>query len=303
MIDGFFVMDKPAGITSHDVVSRVRRILGTRRVGHTGTLDPFATGVLPVAVNQGTKVIPFLDEGVKAYDALLRLGVVTDTLDMTGTVLRQGDWSRIDRASFQAAAAGFTGSISQLPPMFSAIKQGGQPLYRLARQGVEVQRSPRRVEIHSLELASFDPPFARLLVTCSRGTYIRSLADDIGTALGCGAALQELRRVASGPFRLASAVSLETLEEYSRAGRLPELCVTPLEALAHLPEIPLSEAGYGLVIHGRSPGWLDTTPGAPAPVEPLQLLRLSRGGALVAVAQCGTDCGPGMRLTLRRVMV
>lgn len=301
MTGGFYVIDKPAGITSHDVVSRVRRILGTRRVGHTGTLDPFATGVLPIAVNDGTKVIPFLDEGVKCYDALLRLGVVTDTLDMTGTVLRQGEWSSVDRDAFRAVAAAFTGSISQLPPMYSAVKQGGQPLYRLARQGIEVQRSPRQVEIHSLELVSFRPPFVRLLVTCSRGTYIRSLADDIGSALGCGASLQELRRVASGPFLLSAAVSLEILEEHSREQRLPDIRVTPLQALGHLPEIRLNEAGYRMVVHGRAPGWPETAMAAPLALEPLQLVRFSWDGALVAVAQCAADSGQGMRFLLRRV--
>src|SRR6185369_9524286 len=140
LINGFIIIDKPAGITSHDVVSRVRRILGTRRVGHTGTLDPFATGVLPVAVNEGTKAIPFLDEGIKCYEALMRLGVATDTLDTTGVVLREADCSSVSKERFSATLSRFTGSISQIPPMFSAIKRDGQPLYKLARQGVEVER-------------------------------------------------------------------------------------------------------------------------------------------------------------------
>ena len=199
MNNGFFVIDKPAGITSHDVVSRVRRILGTKKVGHTGTLDPFATGVLPIAVNDGTKVIPFLDEGYKTYEALLRLGVTTDTLDMTGAVLSEADPSCITREQLLSLLSEFTGSISQIPPMYSAIKQGGQPLYKLARQGLEIERKARDVEIYSLELLSFNLPFAAICVVCSRGTYVRSLADDIGRRLGCGAALQELRRIASGP--------------------------------------------------------------------------------------------------------
>ncbi|MEI7721539.1 MAG: tRNA pseudouridine(55) synthase TruB, partial [Verrucomicrobiota bacterium] len=137
-MNGFLVIDKPAGITSHDVVSRVRRILGTRKVGHTGTLDPFATGVLPVAVNEGTKVIPFLDEGCKTYEALLHLGVSTDTLDMTGAILSESDPSRITREQFISCLTEFRGAISQIPPMYSAIKQNGQPLYKLARQGMDV---------------------------------------------------------------------------------------------------------------------------------------------------------------------
>jgi len=133
-MNGFLVINKQVGITSHDVVSRVRRILGTKKVGHTGTLDPFATGVLPVAVNDGTKAIPFLDEGIKCYEALMRLGVVTDTLDMTGKVLREADCSAVDRQSIEMVLKRFTGTISQVPPMYSAIKRDGQPLYKLARQ-------------------------------------------------------------------------------------------------------------------------------------------------------------------------
>ena len=151
-MNGFVVIDKPAGITSHDVVSRVRRIVGTRKVGHTGTLDPFATGVLPVAINDGTKSIPFLDEGSKTYEALLRLGVTTDTLDMTGAVLSEADPSFLTRALILSCLADFTGAISQIPPMYSAIKQKGQPLYKLARQGLDVARTARNIEIYSLSL-------------------------------------------------------------------------------------------------------------------------------------------------------
>ena len=156
MISGFLVIDKPAGITSHDVVSRVRRILGIKKVGHTGTLDPFATGVLPIAVNDGTKAIPFLDEGSKTYEALLHLGVTTDTLDMTGTVVSETDSSYVTSERFILSLSQFTGAISQIPPMYSAIKQNGQPLYKLARQGVDVERKARDVEIYSLELLSFN---------------------------------------------------------------------------------------------------------------------------------------------------
>src|SRR5512137_2192048 len=185
-MNGFFVIDKPAGITSHDVVSRVRRILGTRKVGHTGTLDPFATGVLPVAVNDGTKAIPFLDEGTKSYEAVMQLGVNTDTLDLTGTVLREAEWRGVTRASLDTVLDRFRGPITQIPPMYSAIKRDGQPLYKLARQGQTIERTPREIDIHALDLLSFAPPFVGFRVTCSRGTYVRTLADDIGSRLGCG---------------------------------------------------------------------------------------------------------------------
>jgi len=302
-MNGFFIIDKPAGITSHDVVSRVRRILGTRRVGHTGTLDPFATGVLPVAVNEGTKAIPFLDEGIKCYEALMRLGVATDTLDITGTVVREADWGGIDRPRLEAVLTRFTGHISQVPPMFSAIKRDGQPLYKLARQGVEVERPPRQVEITSLEIISYAPPLIGLRVVCSRGTYIRSLADDIGATLGCGATLQELRRTASGPFDIFNAMSLETLEAACRDATLDICCVSPLVALGHLTDIPLSEDGLIKVNHGRSPEWGETGLSRPVACEQPVLVRLSCCGRLVAVGQLVPAVGGPPRIVVKRVFV
>lgn len=301
MINGFVVIDKPAGITSHDVVSRVRRILGTRKVGHTGTLDPFATGVLPVAVNEGTKAIPFLDEGSKTYEALLRLGVTTDTLDMTGVIMSEADSSRITREQFVSCLRAFTGVIRQTPPMFSAIKQNGQPLYKLARQGVEVDRKARDIEIHSLELLSFERPLAAIRVVCSRGTYVRSLADDIGRQLGCGAALQELRRTASGPFVLSKAHTLEALQEAESDGRSAELCVSPCMALANLVDYPLTEAGLAKVFHGRSPDWSEIGLDESPVVDGTSLVRLTFKDKLVAVAELVPESNAGLRMILKRV--
>ena len=299
---GFFVVDKPAGITSHDVVSRVRRILATRKVGHTGTLDPFATGVLPVAVNNGTKVIPFLDEGIKQYDALMCLGVATDTLDMTGKVVSRGDWSSVGMEQLGDALKRFTGNISQIPPMYSAIKRDGQPLYKLARQGLEIEREARAVEIRSLEMLAFDPPHVALRVTCSRGTYIRSLADDIGAELGCGASLQELRRITSGPFQLCSALSLEELEQAACKGTLDSVRLSPFNALCHLPDVPLTPAGLARVVHGRSPEWGETCLNEPICADEPRYVRLSSDGALVAVAQVMPDVNGGTRIVLKRVL-
>ncbi len=301
MINGFIIIDKPAGITSHDVVSRVRRIMGTRRVGHTGTLDPFATGVLPIAVNDGTKAIPFLDEGVKCYEALMQLGIATDTLDMTGQVLSERDYSLVSPEIISDAFARFTGIVSQTPPMYSAIKQGGQPLYKLARQGLQVERAARQVEIHSLELLSFNAPFVSFRVTCSRGTYVRTLADDIGTILGCGACLKELRRIASGPFHLRSSITLEMLEIAFKEGRSADYFVAPHEALGHLPDIPLNEAGLARVLHGRSPEWSGKQFEASQPGTSPSLVRLSSGSELVAVAEYkkGADLQP--QIILKRV--
>ncbi|MBC7962564.1 MAG: tRNA pseudouridine(55) synthase TruB [Steroidobacteraceae bacterium] len=301
MINGFVIIDKPAGITSHDVVSRVRRIAGTRRVGHTGTLDPFATGVLPIAVNDGTKAIPFLDEGVKCYEALMQLGVATDTLDMTGKVISELDCSSVSRELLLNAFAQFTGNISQIPPMYSAIKQGGQPLYKLARQGQQVERAARQVEIHSLDLLSFTSPFVSFRVTCSRGTYIRTLADDIGALLGCGACLKELRRTASGPFLLQSSISLETLESVFKEGCPTDYFVTPHAALGHLPDLPLNEAGLAKVLHGRSPEWSEVEFDASQIGTSSVLIRLSRDQELVAVAEYREGADMQHKITLKRV--
>ena len=303
MIDGFVVIDKPAGITSHDVVNRVRRIMGTRRVGHTGTLDPFATGVLPIAFNNGTKCIPFLDEGQKTYEALLRLGVTTDTLDMTGLVLSESDPSSINREQFISSFADFSGSISQIPPMYSAIKQNGQPLYKLARQGVEVERKARDVEIYSLELLSFNLPHAAIRIVCSRGTYVRSLADDIGRRLGCGAALQELRRTASGPFSLCETVTLEKLQQTVLDGTFYQSCISPYLALSHLEDIPLTESGLEKVSHGRAPEWSETVLSAINTDVSTKLVRLSWRNELAAVAAFVSEINGGSRLVIKRVFI
>ncbi len=301
MINGFVVIDKPAGITSHDVVSRVRRILGTRRVGHTGTLDPFATGVLPVAVNEGTKAIPFLDEGIKCYEAVMRLGITTDTLDMTGTVLQESDCSQITSQKLDSALLAFTGALQQVPPMYSAIKRDGQPLYKLARQGIEVERQPREVEIINQELLSYRGNLATVRVTCSRGTYIRSLADDIGRFLGCGAALQELRRSASGSFTLSSALTLDELEHVVRDGRVGEFVVSPRAALQYLPEIRIDAQALEHVRHGRTPV-LDDIVLAMLPTENGHLLvRLIHDERLIAVGQLVSDAGAQRLIRLKRV--
>ena len=303
MINGFVVIDKPAGITSHDVVSRVRRILGTRKVGHTGTLDPFATGVLPVAVNDGTKAIPFLDEGSKTYEALLCLGVATDTLDMTGTILSETDPSSITREKLISCLTDFTGAISQIPPMYSAIKQNGQPLYKLARRGVEVERKARDVEIYSLELLSFDLPHASIRVVCSRGTYVRSLADDIGRQLGCGAALQELRRTASGPFHIENAVTLTDFETAAVEGRAEALSLSLMTVLDHLLEIPLAAEGVEGLRFGRAPSWSATITETPIICLDETLVRLTSDGTLAAVAILVPREGTDAAIVLKRVLI
>ena len=278
MVEGFLVVDKPAGISSHDVVNRVRRILGTKKVGHTGTLDPFATGVLPVAVGEGTKAIQFLDEGEKGYDAVLRLGIATDTLDITGMVLHEQDATAIEAAQLMEAMATLTGEISQVPPMYSAIKQGGQPLYKLARNGIEVERKSRQVTIHNFALLNYTPPLATVRVLCSRGTYVRSLADDLGKMLGCGACLTELRRTRSGSFLLDDAVTLEQLALDAESGQAQQHVVGVTSALSHLEQVQLSESEYQKLKNGIPPRarLLELAPG---------FFSLLFGGQLIAVAE------------------
>lgn len=303
MTGGFVIIDKPAGITSHDVVSRVRRILGTKKVGHTGTLDPFATGVLPVAVNDSTKIIPFLDEGSKTYEALLRLGVSTDTLDMTGTIITECDPSHITREQILSTLINFTGAIGQIPPMYSAIKQNGQPLYKLARQGLEVERKTRDVEIYSIEMLSFDLPYAFVRVVCSRGTYIRTLADDIGRQLRCGAALEELRRIESGPFHINNAVTLTELEIAVEEGRGDTLFLLPMLALVHLPDIQLNSEGVEGLRFGRAPAWESTFCKVPFNPPAETAVRLTADGNLVAIATLIPSIDHRPAIKLKRVLI
>jgi tRNA pseudouridine55 synthase len=283
-MDGFLVIDKAADMTSHDVVAIIRRTLGQKKVGHTGTLDPFATGVLPLALGEGTKAIPFLDESRKEYRAVMRLGEATDTQDLTGRVISRSDWQQIDPADVEAVAGEFIGTIPQIPPMFSALKRNGVPLYKLARQGADVERQPRDVEIVSLEVERIDLPDVTFNVVCSRGTYVRTLAADIGQRLGCGAHLHELRRVRSGPFVIADAVTIAQVAEAAAGNKLERLVVSPLAALDHLPEVKLTEQGGAEVGHGIVPG-IDDMEVASDQALHVGNVRLVRCGRLVAVAE------------------
>lgn len=221
MPSGILIIDKPAGWTSMDVCAKLRGILGERRIGHGGTLDPMATGVLPVFVGSATKAVEFAEKGDKEYIAGLRLGVVTNTQDSTGEVLEERAVS-IGRAELEAVLPRFTGSIEQVPPMFSAIKRDGRKLYELARKGQEVHRDPRPVTIHALEvLGQTGPDRFQLRVRCSKGTYVRTLCHDIGQALGCGGCMDELRRTMAAGFALADAVTLEQVQESGESLLLP----------------------------------------------------------------------------------
>ena len=216
-MNGIVIVDKPAGWTSQDVTARLRRVFNTRRIGHGGTLDPMATGVLPVFVGRATRGVEFFEHAEKTYEASLRLGITTDTEDITGSVLERREVN-ITREALEAALEGFRGEILQIPPMYSALKVNGQKLCDLARKGKEVERTPRPITIHELELLELDGSLARLRVRCSKGTYIRTLCKDIGFALGCGGCMEALRRTCAGEYTIDEAVPLDTLLEAENPG-------------------------------------------------------------------------------------
>lgn len=209
-MDGIVIVDKPQGWTSQDVTARLRRVFGTRRIGHGGTLDPMATGVLPVFVGRATRAVEFFEHAEKTYETVLRLGITTDTEDMTGTVLTEENVSFTEE-QLQETLAAFRGEILQVPPMYSALKVNGQKLCDLARKGKIVERQPRPITIHELTLVERGENTLRLRVRCSKGTYIRTLCKDIGEKLGCGGCMESLRRVAAGEYTIDEAVPLQTL--------------------------------------------------------------------------------------------
>ena len=225
-MNGIVIVDKPQGWTSQDVAARLRRVFNTRRIGHGGTLDPMATGVLPVFVGRGTRAVEFFEHAEKVYETVLKPGITTDTEDITGTVLTQTEVA-LTAEQVEAVLPRFRGEIMQVPPMYSALKVNGQKLYDLARKGVEVERKPRPITIHELTFLGFCDEGIRLRVHCSKGTYIRTLCKDIGEALGCGGCMAALRRVSAGAYTEEEAVALETLLETDN----PEPYLRPVDSM------------------------------------------------------------------------
>jgi len=262
-MNGALIIDKPAGLTSHDVIARVRKIIGERRVGHTGTLDPFATGVLVVLVGRATRLAQFLSGAQKEYEATIRLGYATDTGDLTGARLPDSfttETTEFHREDVETAMASLRGDIEQTPPMYSAKKLGGRKLYELARRGEEVERQPVGVTVTEFELSSKNGSFLnlnndgttdlRVRVVCSAGTYVRTLAEDLGKQLGVGAHLVELRRTRAGSFEIADAIKLEHLIELSESKIGESKVVSPDALLSHLPAIELTADEVTQTIHG-----------------------------------------------------
>lgn len=242
MIFGVIPVDKPAGFTSFDVIAKCRGILKEKRLGHSGTLDPMATGVLPVFIGRATKAIDILPDGEKRYRAEFELGRSTDTQDRTGETLATSA-KKVEEADVEAALKGFIGKIAQIPPMYSAVKVGGKRLYDLARAGVEVERKPREIEIFDLSLIGFDAKTqsGALEISCSKGTYIRTLINDLGERLGTLGIMTELRRTYSQGFEISQCVTLDKLEEYAKANRIDELIIPIERCFECFPRIDLSE--------------------------------------------------------------
>ena len=236
-MNGIVIVDKPQGWTSQDVTARLRRVFNTRRIGHGGTLDPMATGVLPVFVGRATRGVEFFEHAEKIYETTLRPGILTDTEDITGTVLETAD-AQVTEEALLSVLPQFRGEILQVPPMYSALKVDGKKLYELARKGQEIARTPRPVTIHELTFLGFADGDIRLRVRCSKGTYIRTLCKDIGLALGCGGCMASLRRIAAGEYTEWDAVPLETLLETDT----PERYLRPVDTMfARYPAVKLTE--------------------------------------------------------------
>ncbi len=265
-VDGIILLDKPMGLSSNQALGRVKYLLAARKAGHTGSLDPLATGLLPLCFGQATKVSGWLLDADKHYLAVARLGVETATGDLEGEVLRQLPVPELSDADIEAACAGLRGRIQQTPPMYSALKHKGQRLYDLARRGVEVDRPAREVTIHSLRVERLAPDRLRLEVHCSKGTYIRTLVQDLGRALGCGATVAELRRTGHGAFDAADMVSMATLEAAAAKGgpEAIECWLLPADrALADRPEVRLDAASSRFLLQGQpvfAPGVRDMGP-------------------------------------------
>jgi tRNA pseudouridine55 synthase len=256
LLEGVLPVWKPVGFTSHDVVAKVRRIIGVRRIGHTGTLDPQVTGVLPLCVGRATRIVEYIQELPKEYEAVLTVGYATDTEDATGTVTEQVDQVELTPAQIETVMSSFTGTIEQVPPMYSAIKVDGKRLYQLAREGMEVERKARKVDIHSIDILEMNleqaHPQIRFRVRCSKGTYIRTLCADIGRALGYPAVMSGLVRTATGVLTGGECLTLEEIAELTSRGELAHRLLPADRAIPHIPAVQVGREEGAKALQGRS---------------------------------------------------
>ena len=252
MRDGVLVIDKPAGMSSTQVVEKVKRKLRVRKAGHGGTLDPFATGVLPVCLGRGTKIARFILAGDKEYEGVMELGIETETYDITGEVVaRHPVPQELSLEDIQRIFDEFVGVVEQAPPAFSAAKLHGRPLYKYAREGLKVEKPPKKVEIIEFEALALDLPRVRFRIYCGKGTYLRSLVHEVGKRLGCGATLVELKRLRKGPFTIDEAVSLEELEKTLKRGKVEQHIIPPSRALEFIPALVINEELAWRIRNGR----------------------------------------------------
>ena len=289
LLSGVLVVDKPEGRTSFDVVRAIRSSLKVKKVGHTGTLDPMATGVLPVCLGKATKLVPFLQGGTKEYAGRMRLGLRTDTDDITGNPLEEITPVDCDLEAVREVASEFVGRIRQVPPAYSALKVGGQPAYRLARKGEIVPLPARSVDVFALDILSVDLPDVSFRAVVSKGTYIRSLAADIGRRLGTGACLESLRRTGAGPFSLDEALPLADIIRLAESGGLLSHIYSPDRALSFLPAVRVNERQAKMVENGRSLHLDELDPGD-IPPGPVRIM--ADGQALLAVYEYKPTKGP-----------
>jgi len=289
-VHGIVLLDKPAGWSSNQALQKVRWLFGAQKAGHTGNLDPFATGMLPICLGEASKTAGFMLDRAKTYVARARFGVATTTGDTEGEVAREMPVPVLAPERIRVVLASFTGEIEQVPPMYSALKHGGQPLYRLARAGQQVERKPRRVTVLALELRAWKPPLLEFSVRCSKGTYVRTLAEDIATALGCCAHLEALRRLSVEPFREKDMMTLAELEERQSQGQI-ECCLLPVDAgLADWPLVELEEYAAERFRHGNPVADVD---------GPESLVRVyEKSGRLLGLGEIGDQ----RILRVRRLM-
>ena len=251
MIDGIINIYKEKGYTSHDVVAKLRGILKQKKIGHTGTLDPDAEGVLPVCLGKATRLCEFLTDKVKTYETVMRLGLSTDTQDISGTVLKERDVT-VSEQQLREIVSSMLGDSMQIPPMFSAIKVNGKKLYELAREGVEIERKPRPITVYELEILSIEFPYVSMRITCSKGTYIRTICHDIGEKVGCGACMAKLTRTKVSCFDIKDSVTLARVEELRDNGTLPDYVVSVEKMLEEYPAVKALPAGDKLLHNGNS---------------------------------------------------
>jgi tRNA pseudouridine55 synthase len=285
-VNGVLIIDKPMGITSYDVVRELKPDMKGIKIGYLGTLDPLATGVLPLLLGEGTKLAPFLETGKKVYEATLHLGVTTDTQDKDGRILATMDIGSCDLSPqrIEEVMQGFRGTISQLPPLYSALKHNGEPLYKLARRGEAVQKAPREVEIYELHVMEIDPPVIHLYIECSTGTYIRTLGHDMGAQLGCGAHLTALRRRRNGPFDVEDALSLAEVKGLLKAGKVTERILSLSQAVSFLPPVSVSKVD-AIKIHNGQAITVEAPPHGSEEEGGKVRVLAKKGGGLVAVGE------------------